>query len=211
MAKNPKIFDDTEGDEPGELRAAPQIRETNTDFPDARELRSSAARHSDTREAAARESLLGERGRSKAEMIRAFATEMYNNILPETPKIEGYHTCWVSTTNASDTPQRRESHGYERVHPEDIPGYDHITLTQGIFVGCIGLNEMILMKLPIDLWHTFMKIAHADRPFEQEDRVRDAVRYVQEIAREGGGDVYLGNGTNEILGGSRRRTPTFSE
>lgn len=211
MARNTKVFDDTDGDMPSELRAPPTAKEVNTDFPDARELRSSAGRHSETREAEARETTLGERGRSKAEMIRAFATEMYNNILPDTPKIEGYHTCWISTTNASDTPQRRESHGYERVRPEDLPGYDHITLTQGIFAGCVGLNEMILMKLPIDLWHKFMEIAHDVRPYEQEDKVRDAVRYVQEIARDGGGDVYLGSGTNEILSGRRRRSSTFSE
>ena len=210
MAKSKDVFDDTDGDLPSEIRQAPAAKQVNTDLPDARELRASAARHEQSRHSEERESLIGERGKTKAELIRAFAQEMYNNILPETPKIEGYHTCWVSTTNASDTPQRRESHGYERVRPEDIPGYDHITLTQGIFAGCIGLNEMILMKLPIDLWHMFMKIAHDDRPFEQEDRVRDAVRYVQEIAKDGGGDVYLGTGTNELVAG-RRRQPNFSE
>lgn len=212
MAKPPKdqIFDDTEGDMPAEPRQPPQKREINTDLPDVRELRSSAGRHEQSRESVRRESLSDDEARTRADYIKAFAQEMYNNILPETPKIPGYHTCWVSTTNPSDTPQRREAHGYTRVRPDDLPGYDHIALTQGTFAGCIGLNEMILMKLPTDLWHAFMKISHEDRPYEQENTVRDVVRYLQESARDGGGDVYLGAGTDALMR-NQRRSPTFSE
>jgi hypothetical protein len=211
MAKTPKnVFDDTEGDLPGEVAPPPTPRQINTDLPDVRELRASAGRHEQSRESMRRETIVEDGARSRADYIKAFAMEMYNNILPETPKIPGYHTCWVSTTNASDTPQRREAHGYERVRPEDLPGYDHICLTQGVFAGCIGLNEMILMKLPVDLWHAYMKISHEDRPYEQENTVRDVVRYLQETARDGGGDVYLGAGTDALMRG-QRRSPTFSE
>lgn len=204
------IFDDHEGDLPSEIRQPPAARTVNTDLPDERELRATMGRHAESRESLRRDSIMDDNSRSRADYIKAFAQEMYNNILPETPKIQGYHTCWVSTTNASDTPQRREAHGYERVRPEDLPGYDHITLTQGIFAGCVGLNEMILMKLPTDLWHVFMKISHEDRPYEQENTVRDVVRYLQETARDGGGDVYLGTGTDAFMKG-QRRSPTFSE
>lgn len=158
-----------------------------------------------------RESVTSARGPSRAELIAKFRSEMFNNVLPETPDIPGYHLCWLSTTNAYDAISHRETLGYERVKPEDLPGMEHITLTQGHFSGCIGLNEMVLYKLPIDLWHEFMNIAHHERPFGEEDKIREAVRYVQEQARDGGGDVYLGNGTNEILNARNRRAPTFSE
>lgn len=208
--KKTEIFDDTEGDLPSEPRQPPQRREINTDLPSAHELRATAGRHDQTRESDRRQPLSDDAERTRADYIKAFAQEMYNNILPETPKIPGYHTCWISTTNTSDTPQRREAHGYTRVRPDDLPGYDHITLTQGSFAGCIGLNEMILMKLPVDLWHAFMKISHEDRPYEQENTVRDVVRYLQEQARDGGGDVYLGTGMDALMR-SQRRSPNFSE
>lgn len=162
-----------------------------------------------SRESERRQTTNATRGLTKSELIAKFRSEMFNNVLPETPQIPGYHLCWLSTTNAYDSIQHREALGYERVKPEDLPGLDHITLTQGSFVGCIGLNELVLFKVPMDLWREYMSIAHHERPFGEEEKIRDAVRYVQETAREGGGDVYLGNGTSEI--GRSRRQPTFNE
>lgn len=169
-----------------------------------------ASERTDERTADRRRSVSDVRGLSKAELIAKFRTEMFNNVLPSVPEIAGYHLCWLSTSNQYDSIPHRESLGYERVKPEDLPGMDHITITQGAFGGCIGLNELVLFKLPIDLWHEYMRIAHDERPYESEERVREIVNYARNAAQEGGGDVYLSGGTQEMMS-TRRRTPTFTE
>lgn len=177
---------------------------------DADERAPRASARLDERTTDRRRSTADVRGLSKAEMIAKFRTEMYSNVLPTMPEIQGYHLCWLSTTNQYDPIAHRESLGYERVRPEDLPGMDHVTLSQGPFAGCIGLNELVLFKLPIDMWHEYMRIAHDERPYESEERVREIVNYARNAAQEGGGDVYLSSGTNELMT-TRRRVPTFTE
>jgi hypothetical protein len=166
-------------------------------------------RHDQTKAAEARKTHSDARGLSKAEMIARFRTEMFHNVLPQPPEIPGYHCCWLSTTNQYDPIAHREAMGYERVTPEEMPGMQHITIDSGQFAGCIGHKEMVLFKLPIDLYQEYMKIAHHERPYEQEERVRETARYIQETAREGGAAVYLGDGTSEFINARQRREPTF--
>ena len=153
------------------------------------------------------------RGLTKEQLAARFRVQMYNNALPQFPPdiIKGYHLCWLSTTNKYDSIPSREAMGYERVLPEELPGFDHITVKEGRFIGCVGHEEMVLFKLPTDLWEQYMTIAHHDRPFDEEDKVRDVARYLKDVARDGGSDVYLGDGTQELLNQRKTRTPTFSE
>jgi hypothetical protein len=180
-----------------DLSASDRLGRTNT-------------RQSNSRDAGKRQVTNDER-MSRADFVAKFRNEMYSNALPSLPPIEGYHVCWVSTTNVYDTPAHRESIGYSRVKPEDMPGMEHITVAQGNFAGCIGLNEMIAMKVPMDLWNDYMTVSHHEGPYGEEEKLRETVRFVQETAREGGGDVYLGNGTNDLINSRRNRVPTFSE
>lgn len=168
-------------------------------------------RAEDSRDADKRPSIPETRGLSKAELIARFRTEMFNNVLPALPDMPGYHLCWVSTTNQNDTVNHRETMGYERVKPEDLPGMEHITLTQGNFAGCIGMNEMVAMKLPTDLYQEYMRINHHERPYSEEEKIRETVRYLKDQAQDGGASVYLGDGTNEMFNSRLRREPTFSE
>jgi hypothetical protein len=160
-----------------------------------------------------REPVSEARGLTKEQLAARFRVQMYNNALPQLPSdaVPGFHLCWLSTTNKYDSIASREAMGYERVKPEEMPGFDHIVIKSGNFAGCIGHEEMVLFKLPLDLWEQYMTIAHHDRPFDEEERVRDVARYLKDIAREGGGDVYLGEGTQEIVNQRKSRTPTFSE
>lgn len=178
------------------------------DAPDARAPRSTE--RLDDRVTARRKSTADVRGLSKAELITKFRTEMFNNVLPSVPEIPDFHLCWLSSTNQYDSIAHREALGYERVKPEDLPGMDHITISQGAFAGCIGLNELVLFKLPLDLWHEYMRIAHDERPRESEERIREIVNYARNAAQEGGGDVYLSGGTQELMT-TRTRVPHFTE
>lgn len=151
------------------------------------------------------------RGPSEEELVARFRMEMFNNALPEIPPIKGWHLCWLSTTNKYDSIASREAKGYVRVSPDEVPGMQHVTVKDGRFAGCIGHEEMVLYKLPISLWQQYMEVAHHERPYDEEERIRDVARYVKELAQDGGGDVYLGDGTKEILTSRKPRTPSFSE
>jgi hypothetical protein len=168
-------------------------------------------RHETTRDAEKRKPVTDERGPTEEQLAAKFRLQMYNNALPELSEIPGYHLCWLSTTNKYDSIASREAMGYERVKPEEMPGMDHITVKTGMFAGCIGHEEMVLFKLPMSLWQQYMTIAHHERPWDEEERIRDVARYVKDIAQDGGGDVYLGDGTREILNSRKPRNPTFSE
>ena len=161
-----------------------------------------------------REPISESRGLTPEQYAARFRTQMYNNALPQIPEIPGYHTCWLSTTNKYDSIASREAQGYTPVKPEELKGFgsfDHIVVKDGRFAGTIGHEEMVLYKLPLDLFHEYMAIAHNERPFEEEEKVRDVARYLKDVARDGGSDVYLGDGTQELLNARRPRTPTFSE
>lgn len=165
----------------------------------------------ETRAAEKRKPVSDERGLTHEELVARFRVQMYNNALPQIPDIPGWHLCWLSTTNKYDTIASREAQGYERVKPEELSGFEHVTVKDGRFAGCIGHEEMVLFKLPVELWQEYMKIAHHERPYDEEEKIRDVARYLKDVARDGGGDVYLGDGTQEILNARRPRTPTFSE
>lgn len=165
----------------------------------------------DDRLAEKRRPVSEERGLTKEQLVQRFRVQMYNNALPQVPDIPGYHLCWLSTTNKYDSIPSREAQGYTPVRPEEVPGMDHIVIKEGRFAGFIGHEEMLLYKLPLDLFEQYMTIAHHDRPFEEEEKVRDVARYLKDVAQGGGGDVYLGDGTQEILNARRQRPPNFSE
>lgn len=175
------------------------------------EIEKGRTRHETTKKADERQPLASERGPSEDELAQRYRLQMYSNALPDLPEIPGYHLCWLSTTNKYDSIAAREAEGYTRVTPEEMPGMDHITVKAGNFAGCIGHEEMVLYKIPFTLWQKRMTIAHHERPYDEEERIRDVARYVKDIALDGGGDVYLGDGTKELLNARKPRTPTFSE
>lgn len=162
-----------------------------------------------------RESVSDARGMSNEELMARFRTAMFTNVLPLPPELvlDGitYHTIWLSTTNQGDPIAQREAQGYTRVLPEEMPGFCHMTVDSGQFAGSIVHREMILYKIPADLYQGYMAVNHHERPYAEEEKIRDTARYVKEMAREGGADVYLGDGTSEILNSRLRRNPTFSE
>jgi hypothetical protein len=152
------------------------------------------------------------RGLSKAEFISKFRDEMYNNVLPAPPQvIDGYHLCWGSTTNQSDTIARRQSLGYELVRTEEMPGLDHIAVTTGSHQGCIGCNEMLLMKLPLELYWAYMHIAHHERPMEHQNKMKQTLQGLKAKAEEDGVPIALADGSQSFVRASAEPRPMFTE
>jgi hypothetical protein len=110
---------------------------------------------------------------STAERIAMIRSEWNQEVLPTPPKIEGWHTCWLSTTNSADPIFKRVQKGYEPVRASDIPGFAQYKVTQGEFEGCIACNEMLLFKIPEEIYQEIMRIFHYERPMEEEEILRN--------------------------------------
>lgn len=124
---------------------------------------------------------------SDDDRLEMFRAQMYRDALPSLPDIPGYHVCWLTTTNKSDSIQQRMMLGYEPIRGEDIPGMDLVTVKTGEYAGLIGVNEMLAFKLPDSLYQRYMIEAHYDAPNREEERLADTAEYLKEQAARTGG------------------------
>ncbi len=121
-----------------------------------------------------------------AERRRLLRQEWIQEVLPTPPKISGYHCCWLSTTNSTDPIYKRVQRGYVPVKASEVPGFGaQFTATGGEFDGCVACNEMLLFKVPEEVYQDLMMIYHNDMPLEQEASIREAVEGKQEYDSNG--------------------------
>lgn len=143
------------------------------------------------------------------EKLRIIREGWSDNILPST--IDGdpaYHYCWLSTTNQSDPIYRRLHIGYELVRANELPGLAlQNRVPSGEFEGCISINELILAKIPNELYQELMSINHYERPMQEEELLR-ANMELDEVDSSGRrlGEVY-GDGIQNLA--QRVRRPVF--
>ena len=142
--------------------------------------------------------------------LREFQSQFFKEVLPDLPRISGYHTIWLTTTNPRDSIQARIRMGYEPVKPEDVPGCEYATLKTGEWAGFIGVNEMLAFKLPLNLYQMYMKEAHHDAPAREQEKLTHVIDTIREGARAKGGDVLEYEGTAELRR-DRRRSPSFTD
>lgn len=143
---------------------------------------------------------------------RSFRDEWTQEALPNIPKVPGWHYCWLSATNQWDPIPRRVRMGYVPVKAEEVPEYIHLSMKSGEWAGCIGINEMVLFKCPMERYQQIMMHFHHDAPLEEEASIREnAVAYQDEVGvdRKGRQIVEIEPGT-QTLGRRPRRNPTFS-
>jgi hypothetical protein len=121
---------------------------------------------------------------SMDERRRMIRSEWSQDVLPTPPSIPGWHYCWLSTTNSADPIYKRMQKGYEPVKALEIPGFAQYTARQGEFEGCVSCNEMLLFKIPEELYQEYMTVMHYERPLGEEEILK-ANAPVQERDREG--------------------------
>jgi hypothetical protein len=109
---------------------------------------------------------------SSKERRKAFADEWTQSAMPNIPDIPGWHLCWLSTTNTYDTIEKRMRQGYVPVKSDEFPQYDSYRVKAGEHVGFIACNEMILHKIPMDVYQDIMLMMHHEAPMEEADKVR---------------------------------------
>lgn len=113
---------------------------------------------------------------TQSERRRMFRNEWAQEALPSTPEIAGYHLCWLSTSNSYDPIHKRMRMGYEPVMASEIPGFEHLKMKSGEFEGVISVNEMVLFKIPLEIYNDLMDEFHNAMPLEQEELLRDSAR-----------------------------------
>jgi len=108
---------------------------------------------------------------SAQERRKAWSDEWTQSALPKVPTIPGWHLCWLSTTNAYDTIDKRMRLGYVPVTADEIQGFDSYRVKAGEHIGHVSCNEMLLFKLPMDVYQDVMAQMHYEAPREEVDRI----------------------------------------
>ena len=138
--------------------------------------------------------------KSRRERLEAFRDKWQNSALPDLPPgiLPGFHLCWLSTTNNYDSIDKRMALGYEPVKASELgKGFENLgKMSSGKFEGCVSCNEMVLFKLPEEIYQEVMKMLHLEDPLEHQRNITAAVR---SSAQEGkGGRSILEGGLLEM-------------
>lgn len=147
---------------------------------------------------------------SSQERRKMWSDEWTQSALPKVPEIPGWHLCWLSTTNAYDTIDKRMRLGYVPVKADELPGFDNYRVKAGEHVGQIACNEMLLFKLPMDVYQEVMTQLHFDAPLEEEEKIRSQMENIQG-ARDSNGKrlVQLEEGMGRFDHQQTNRAPIF--
>lgn len=146
---------------------------------------------------------------SAAERRRMLRQEWVQEVLPTPPKLDGFHCCWLSTTNSTDPVYKRVQRGYVPVKASEVPGFgSQYTAQGGEFDGCVACNEMLLFKIPVQLYNDLMTIYHHEMPMEQEASIRENVNSNSEEDSNGRKLAEV-EGDFANLGRGPSRAPTF--
>ena len=132
---------------------------------------------------------------ARRERIDAFRDKWANSALPDIPAnaIPGMHLCWLSTTNTYDSIDKRMALGYEPVKASELgEGFEGLgKMSSGKFEGCVSCNEMVLFKLPEDVYQEVMHMLHLEDPLEHQRNITAQVRNTAE-ERKGGRSLLEG-------------------
>lgn len=112
---------------------------------------------------------------SAEERRRMLRQEWVQEVLPTVKAPEGWHYCWLSTTNSTDPLHKRMSMGYVPVKASEVPGFaaSQYKVQGGDFDGCIACNEMLLFKVSEERYQDLMTIYHSEMPSEQEQSIKE--------------------------------------
>ena len=126
---------------------------------------------------------------ARKERLDAFRDKWQNSALPDLPKdaIPGFHLCWLSTTNTYDSIDKRMALGYEPVKAAELgKGFETLgKMSSGKFEGCVSCNEMVLFKLPEDIYQEVMRMLHLEDPLEHQRNITSQVRGAAETGKGG--------------------------
>jgi hypothetical protein len=109
---------------------------------------------------------------SSEERKQMWKDEWTQSALPNVPELKGFHVCWLSTTNGYDSIDKRMRLGYTPIKVEEIPGFENWRVKAGEHAGFIACNEMLLFKIPMELYQEIMAHFHHEAPLEEANKIR---------------------------------------
>jgi hypothetical protein len=109
---------------------------------------------------------------SSQERRKMFRSEWLQEALPSPPPIPGFHLCWLSSNNQYDPIHKRVRLGYQPVKADELPGFDTYKVKAGEHVGFVACNEMLLYKLPEDIYQEMMLELHYHAPMEEQEKIK---------------------------------------
>ncbi len=112
--------------------------------------------------------------------------ELVSETLPRAPDIPGYHLCWLTTNSTYDPLHKRLRMGYELVTKEEMKGFlVNSKFSQNPeYESYVTCNEMVLAKIPVDIYKMMMEEMHHNMPREEEEKIRENVQQSLEQARQ---------------------------
>ena len=122
---------------------------------------------------------------SSEERRKMWKDEWTQSALPNVPDMPGWHLCWLSSTNAYDSIDKRIRLGYVPVKADEMPGFDNYRVKAGEQTGYIACNEMILYKIPMDVYQEVMAHFHHEAPLEEAEKIRRNAE--QQVGRDSRG------------------------
>ena len=143
---------------------------------------------------------------SAQERRKMFSDEWTQSALPKLPEMPGWHLCWLSTTNSYDSIDKRIRLGYVPVKTEEMPGFENFRVKAGEHAGFIACNEMLLFKIPMEVYQDIMLHMHHEKPMEESEKIRVQLENLQG-ARDSSGRS-LGRVEGEGFGEIERSVPT---
>lgn len=147
---------------------------------------------------------------SASERRRLLRQGWVQEVLPSPPAIPGFHLCWLSTTNSTDPIHKRLQVGYTPVKISEVPGFDQYKIDGGQFDGCVQCNEMLLFKIPMEIYQDLMMIYHHDMPLEQEQAIRERLDGMSEQDSNGRSLLEVEGDFNTMGRQTVPRTPHFA-
>ena len=122
---------------------------------------------------------------SSDERTQMWKDEWTQSALPAVPDMKGWHVCWLSTTNSYDSIDKRIRLGYVPVKADELPAMRNNRVKAGEHEGYISCNEMLLYKIPMDLYQKVMAHFHHDAPLEEANKIK--LQAEQNVGRDSRG------------------------
>jgi len=116
---------------------------------------------------------------SQQERRKMFRNEWVQEALPKPPEIPGFHVIWLSTTNSYDPIHKRQRMGYTPVTVDEVPGFENFKVKAGEHSGFVACNEMLLHKIPQDIFQQIMEELHHHAPQDEADKIRLQAENIQ--------------------------------
>jgi hypothetical protein len=116
---------------------------------------------------------------STQERRKMWKDEWTQSALPAVPEVKGWHLCWLSTTNSYDSIDKRIRLGYVPVKAEEVPGMENSRVKAGEHVGFVACNEMLLYKIPMEMYQDVMAHFHHEAPLEEANKIRLQAERIQ--------------------------------